>query len=420
MTLDLKKHPCFNADIKGQFGRIHLPVAPKCNIQCNFCNRKFNCVNESRPGVSSQILSPQQALAYLKDMKEIDPRLTVMGIAGPGDPFANPEETMETLRLVREAFPEMLLCVATNGLNAADYIPELAALHVSHLTVTVNAIKPEIGGKIYAWIRDGKRVLRGPEAAEHLLEKQLHVIRLCKQYGIVVKINSILIPGINDEHIIEVAKTVSKLGADLFNCIGMCRAEGAAFDGLKEPPPEKVCAVRKQAQQYLPQMEHCTRCRADAVGCLSEALPAKAIELMSDYAKGPLDPSEKRAYVAAATMEGFLVNVHLGQARQLNIYAYDENGGTRFVETRPVPPPGGGDERWEKLAAILKDCRALLAAQAGPAPVRVLAENGVKVVCTECLIDQAIRDLYYGKAVPPPGRPRVCGASCGGNANGCA
>ncbi len=420
MTLDMSKHPCFNADIKEQFGRIHLPVAPKCNIQCNFCNRKFDCVNESRPGVSSQILSPRQALAYLKEMQGVDNRLTVMGIAGPGDPFANPDETMETLRLVRAEHPDMLLCVATNGLGAARYIEELAELEVSHLTVTVNAIDPEIGQHIYAWVRDGKKVLRGIAAAELLLERQLEVIRLCKQYGIVVKINSIMIPGINGDHILEIAKTASQLGADLLNCIGMCRAEGAVFNCLQEPSPGTVCAVRKQAQQFLPQMEHCTRCRADAVGCLSDALPMKAIELMSKYANGPLDPDEERPFVAAATMEGFLVNVHLGQACQFNIYSYDEKRGTRLIETRPAPAPGGGDERWKRLAETLKDCRALLVAQAGPMPVNVLAKNGVKVVCTECLIEQAIHDIYHCKAVQPPARPRVCGTSCGGNANGCA
>ena len=420
MTLDISKHPCFNADIKGQFGRIHLPVAPKCNIQCNFCNRKFDCVNESRPGISSQILAPRQALAYLKEMQGVDNRLTVMGIAGPGDPFANPDETMETLRLVRNEFPDMLLCIATNGLDAAPYIKELAELKVSHLTVTVNAIDPKIGEQVYAWVRDGKKVLRGLPAAQLLLQRQLEVIRLCKQHGIVVKINSILIPGINDEHIVDVAEYMSELGADLFNCIGMCHAEGAAFDCLQEPSPGTVCTIRKQAQQFLPQMEHCTRCRADAVGCLSDALPMKAIELMSKYANGALNPNEDRPFVAAATMEGFLVNVHLGQARWFNIYSYDEESGMRLIETRPAPAPGGGDERWEKLAETLKDCRALLVAQAGPIPVNVLAKNGVKVVCTECLIEQAIHDIYHSKAPPQPTRLRVCGTSCGGNANGCA
>ena len=420
MALDMSKHPCFNEDVKGKFGRIHLPVAPKCNIQCNFCNRKFDCVNESRPGVSSQILAPKQALAYLKEMQGIDNRLTVMGIAGPGDPFANPEETMETLRLVRAEYPDMLLCVATNGLGAAPYIKEMAELEVSHLTVTVNAIDPEIGQHVYAWVRDGKKVLRGLPAAELLLERQLEVIRLCKQHGLTVKINSILIPGVNDEHIVDIAQYMSELGADLFNCIGMCRAEGAAFDHIQEAEPGQVCATRLQAEQYLPQMKHCTRCRADAVGCISDSLPIKAIELMSKYANGPLDPQDERPYVAAATMEGFLVNVHLGQARQLNIYSYDQAGGARVIETRPTPEPGCGEERWGKLAETLKDCRALLVASAGPIPTRVLEAQGVKVVLTESLIEQAIQDIFNRKPVAPPSRPRVCGASCGGNAQGCA
>ncbi len=420
MTLERNNHPCFNADVKGTFGRIHLPVAPACNIQCNFCNRKYDCVNESRPGVSSHILSPQQALAYLKEMKQSDPRLTVVGIAGPGDPFANPEETMETLRLVRREFPEMLLCVATNGLNAAPYVPELAALQVSHLTVTVNAVDPEISEPIYAWVRDGKHILRGLPAARHLLEKQLQTIRLCKEHGLLVKINTILIPGMNDRHVPQIAETMARLGADLFNCIGMCRADGAAFDCLQEPSSEAVCAVRKQARQFLPQMEHCTRCRADAVGCLSDALPIQAIQRMNHYANGPIDPSQERPYVAAATMEGFLINVHLGQARQFNIYAYDEETGVRLIDTRPAPAPGGGDKRWEKLALILNDCRTLLVAQAGSKPVDVMAKNGLKVTATECLIEQAIRDIFQQKPLAPPARPRACGTSCGGNGAGCA
>ncbi len=51
-------HPCFNEEAKHTSARVHLPVAPKCNIQCNYCNRKFDCVNESRPGVTSSVLAP--------------------------------------------------------------------------------------------------------------------------------------------------------------------------------------------------------------------------------------------------------------------------------------------------------------------------------------------------------------------------
>ncbi len=117
MPLDLSRHPCFNDGVRHTLARIHLPVAPECNIQCNFCKRIYDCANESRPGVTSAVLTPPQALAYLEDVLKRDPRIAVVGIAGPGDPLATPERTLETLRLVRQGHPELLLCVATNGLD---------------------------------------------------------------------------------------------------------------------------------------------------------------------------------------------------------------------------------------------------------------------------------------------------------------
>ncbi len=210
--LDLSKHPCFNDAVRHQFGRVHLPVAPKCNMQCNFCDRQFSCVNESRPGVTSALLSPGQALYYLQRAVARDPRITVVGIAGPGDPFANADETLETLRMVRREYPQMLLCVASNGLNVPPHVDQLADLAVSHLTLTINAVEPAIGARIYAWIRDGKRPFRGETAARILLGRQLESIRLLHDRGILVKVNSIVIPGVNDDHIADVAATVSRAG----------------------------------------------------------------------------------------------------------------------------------------------------------------------------------------------------------------
>jgi nitrogen fixation protein NifB len=55
------EHPCFGGD-HGKAGRIHLPVAPGCNIKCGFCERRFDCANESRPGVTSRVLTPVLAV----------------------------------------------------------------------------------------------------------------------------------------------------------------------------------------------------------------------------------------------------------------------------------------------------------------------------------------------------------------------
>ncbi len=68
---------------------LHLPVAGACNVQCNFCNRKYDCLNESRPGVISALLTPEQAIAYTKQAVQRMPNISVVGIAGPGDPFAS-------------------------------------------------------------------------------------------------------------------------------------------------------------------------------------------------------------------------------------------------------------------------------------------------------------------------------------------
>ena len=140
MHKDTTKHPGFNKAEAGNCGRVHLPVAPKCNIQCNYCNRKYDCVNESRPGVTSGILKTFQAAEYMDTVLAKEPRITVAGIAGPGDPFANPAETLETMRLLNERHPHLLFCLSSNGMGILPYLDDIAALGVSHVTITISAV----------------------------------------------------------------------------------------------------------------------------------------------------------------------------------------------------------------------------------------------------------------------------------------
>jgi nitrogen fixation protein NifB len=279
MALDLTQHPCFNSDVRHRTGRIHLPVVPQCNIQCNYCNRKFDCANESRPGVTSAVLLPKQAVNYLHHALKAMPALKVVGIAGPGDPFASPEETLETLHLVCEQYPEMLLCVATNGLTLEPHVAELARLQVSHVTVTVNAVDPSIGAGIYAWVRDGRTIYRGEAAAAHLWARQKSAIKALKAAGITVKINTIVVPGINQDHVCEVAAEMRELGADIMNCIPLYPVEDTPFADREEMRAGEIKLLREQVAGYLPQMEHCTRCRADAIGLLGDPLSSNLIDL---------------------------------------------------------------------------------------------------------------------------------------------
>jgi nitrogen fixation protein NifB len=418
--IDTKKHPCFNIEAKHKYSRVHLPVAPKCNIQCNYCDRKYDCVNESRPGVTSAVLTPGQALSYLKQLHKEIPEITVVGIAGPGDPFANPDATMETLRLVRKEYPEMILCVSTNGLNLVPYIKELAELEVSHVTITLNSIDPEVLAKIYSWVRFEKKVYRGLKGAEVLLEQQLRGIKLLKEAGITVKINSIILPEINDHVLKELAGYVADKGADIMNCIPVVRNSGSVFSDIEEPDRKMIARVRLQTGQYLKPMTHCARCRADAAGLLGKDYNRSA-EMLQEAAEKELIEGQNRPRVAVATYEGMLVNQHLGEAKKLYIFEETKNG-YKLIEQRETPAQGKGNLRWAELSRILSDCRALLTGGVGRNPIEILEASGIKVMQMTGLIDTGLDAVYKNAPLRTLKKADMvkCGESCRGDAQGCA
>ena len=92
--------------------------------------------------------------------------------------------------------------------------------------MTINAVDPEIGARIYSWVRDGKVIHRGVEAAKLLLQRQLEAVVALKGRGVVVKVNTIVIPGVNDHHVAEVARKMAELGVDIQNCMTMYLAKG--------------------------------------------------------------------------------------------------------------------------------------------------------------------------------------------------
>jgi nitrogen fixation protein NifB len=419
--INTKKHPCFNVGAKHTYARVHLPIAPDCNIRCNYCNRKNDCINESRPGVSSAILTPTQAVDYLEKIVAEVPNISVVGVAGPGDPFAKPELTIKTLELVREKFPNLLLCLASNGMNVLPYVKELKRLNLSHMTITINAVDPDIGAKIYGWIRDGKVIYRGRQAAEILLDRQLATVKALKGAGIIVKINTVTIPGINDHHVIEVSKKMAELGVDIQNCMVIFPNEGTPFENIKEPSPEAIARLRKEAEKHLPQMRHCARCRADAVGLLGKDLsPERTNELMKQATTSGAS-LEGRPYVAVASLEGMLVNQHLGEAYKFQIWG-KQNDNFVLIEEREAPEPGGGTQRWHEMVGALKDCRAVLVSGIGESPRKVLEESGIVPVEMNGFIAEGLETIFEGGNLSRLKSRQLGnrqGSGCSGNGLGC-
>ncbi len=256
-----RAHPCFNEKMHDKVGRAHVPVAPKCNIFCNFCTRDIND-EENRPGVASCVMDADSAIKHMNDVTSDGP-IAVVGVAGPGDSLAN-EETFKFFEKLAVEQPDLIKCMSTNGLLLPKYADRLAELGVNSVTVTINAVDPEIAEKIYSFIKYEGKVYKGREAVEILIKNQLEGVEKAAANGLVVKVNSVLIPTVNDEHIVEIAREVEKRGAALMNVLPLIPL--GKMKDLERPDCMMMEKVREQVEEIIPVFRACTQCRADAYG----------------------------------------------------------------------------------------------------------------------------------------------------------
>ncbi|MDF2514286.1 MAG: Radical domain protein [Herbinix sp.] len=258
-------HPCF-AGQKSNKGRIHLPVSPGCNIECKFCDRKINDY-EKRPGVTAAIIKPEEAIEVVRKSLELCPEITVVGIAGPGDTLAT-NYALDTFRLIKQHFPNLIKCMSTNGLLLSERAEEITEVGIDSLTVTVNAVDPAIEALLNSRIIYHGKSYEGKEAADILIRNQLEGIRKVAKAGITIKVNTVLVPGINEDHIEEVAKRVSEAGASMYNMIPLIPQH--ELSDCKAPNCSQIDKARLRASEFIDVFRHCQRCRADAIGVPGE------------------------------------------------------------------------------------------------------------------------------------------------------
>lgn len=380
------KHPCYSAEAHTKYARMHLPVAPACNIQCNYCNRKFDCVHESRPGVTSEILTPAEALLKFSWVKEQIKQLSVVGIAGPGDALANWPNTKKAIELIEAIDPEMTFCLSTNGLMLPEYGQEIIDLGVNHVTVTCNAIDPEIGAKLYQYARYNGETLTGVAAAQVLLKNQLAGIEFLAKHGVLVKVNIVMVTGVNDQHIPEVVKKVKELGAFITNIMPLIPAPGSNFENFPQTSMKDINEMRNLCQLDMQQMRHCKQCRADAIGLLGEDR-SQEFRLSSIVQQPPAEEIiAKPIKIAVASKYGKLVDLHFGHATEFRIYQ-GENNKFELLETRQVDKYCAGmqecdteEERREVIVDSLKDCAAVLTMRIGHSAKERLRKKGIQSI----------------------------------------
>jgi nitrogen fixation protein NifB len=399
----LETHPCYTEKAHTQFARMHLPVAPKCNIQCNYCNRRFDCTNESRPGVTSEILTPEQAVEKIKYVRERIPYLTVIGIAGPGDPLAN-EETFRTLELVKKDFPEMSLCLSTNGLLLPKNVDRLRSIGVRFITVTINAVDPEIGSRMYDFVKYEGKVLRGVEAAKQLIENQLLGVKMASKAGMLVKVNAVMVPEVNADHIPAVAKKVKQLGAYIVNIIPLIPVPGTNFANMRAPTPKERKTLQDVCETDVRQMRHCRFCRADAIGLLGEDKSSEFAHATCSLTQPPKEgfagmqmEGKSKYRIAVASSDGKNVDLHFGHAESFltfTVAGKKTTPGEKVSIQADMDIPMFGmahANKLEKAADALAGFDAVVATKFGNRAVEELQTRGVAAVQDSGKIEAALR-----------------------------
>jgi len=422
-------HPCYSNDAHHKYARMHLPVAPACNIQCNYCNRKYDCSNESRPGVVSELLSPEQALLKAQAVAKAIPQLSVIGIAGPGDPLANPVRTFRTLELIREAMPDIKLCLSTNGLTLIEHIDDLLKYGVDHVTVTINTLDEVIGAQIYKWIYlDGKRY-KGVEGARILIDRQIQGVIALAKAGILTKINSVLIPGINDDNLPNLSEELRRNDVFLHNIMPLISKpeHGTHFGltGQREPLESELNQVRELAGLNVSQMKHCQQCRADAIGMLEEDRSSEfnieALKPIADDYKQTMQDrcrfqsavvskgvseTQSSLVVAVATKNNAQIDLHFGHADCFKVYLVTRHE-QHFIGERRITRycngtddcndmPTSHDNNLQSTIKALHGVDLVLCSRIGTPPTEALEAENIKPVTDYAYhsVHSALADIF--------------------------
>lgn len=174
------------------------------------------------------------------------------------------KNAIETLRGISHLGLDAKICLSTNGTLMNENMPYLREIAPSTISVSIHAANPKTASKLYEWIDIDGRVPVDKKLGSHILNKQLSGIRNASAAGILVKVNTVFIPQINEKEVVRIAERISEHGATLHNIIPLVPA--GRFASLSPPTTKQLNNIRNKASKHIRQFYHCHQCRSDVVG----------------------------------------------------------------------------------------------------------------------------------------------------------
>lgn len=230
--------------------------------------------------MSRFLLTPEGSLKTVERALALCPQITVVGVVGPGGALAT-NHALKSFALIHQKFPQLIKCLSTSGLLLEEKAEQIVRVGVKTVTVTVNAMYPTVLKNICAYITYNGQYMTGEYAACRLVLAQLREIEKIAGLGVMVKINTVLIPGVNEHRVEEVARVTAEVGASLINIIPLIPQND--LENCRPPDCQELNVARAAAGKYLPVFRHCKQCQADACG-----IPGAKMDLASELYDEPL------------------------------------------------------------------------------------------------------------------------------------
>ena len=202
---------------------IRVSVTSRCNFRCLYCMPNTPFEWEPR----ENILSYEEMFEFLK--LAIDEGVKKIRITG-GEPLLR-KDLDKFVNMLYSYKPSLDLALTTNGYYLPEYAEKLKEAGLKRVNISLDSLKPEIAAKI---------------AQKDVLEKVLKGIDAAVKAGLKVKLNTVVMKGINDEEVLDIFEYAKNKDINI-RFIEFMENE-RAYPGIKRVDSKEI--LEKIAKKY--------------------------------------------------------------------------------------------------------------------------------------------------------------------------
>jgi cyclic pyranopterin phosphate synthase len=208
---------------------LRLSVTDRCNLSCVYC-RSAAC---GEPVPREDILSFEEIVRVVQIACELGiDRVRITG----GEPLVR-QGVAKLIRMLRESCDIADLSLSTNGIRLASLASELRRAGLDRVNVSLDSLKPAL----FRWITRGGN-----------LDDVLAGIERAQEVGLgPVKVNTVVMKGINDDEVVELAHFALERGLTI-RFIELMPIGEAITSGLWRSAYLSVSEVQRRLAMELP------------------------------------------------------------------------------------------------------------------------------------------------------------------------